>query len=63
MPESSEQLDLVVLDVLPWAPAVPLLTATQVVVDGSAVEGQPSGKAGENADEGGAVGLPCGRKA
>src|SRR5207244_11962877 len=57
VPEPREHLDLVLLDALARAAAVPLAAAAQVLVDRLAVEAKPGRKTGENRDERGPVRL------
>ena len=60
VPQAGEHLDLVGLELLPRAPAVPLLAPAQVGVDRLLLEPQPGGQPGEDGDERGAVRFACG---
>ena len=60
VPQAGEHLDPVLLELLPRAPAVPLLAAREVGVDRVAVEHEPGRQAADDRDERGPVRLARG---
>ena len=59
MSEAGEHLDLVGLDLLARAPAVPLLAAAEVGVDRLPLEDEPCGESGDDRDERRPVRFAC----
>ncbi len=62
VPEPGEDLDLVLLELLPRAAAVALLAPREIAVDRGPVEPEPGGETGDDRDERGPVRLACGRE-